>query len=75
MSSALWGGRFEEKVNELVQKLSESVSFDKRLAQHDIRGSLAHVKMLATQKIIPQVRTARSVHTCKEPPDPLHNLP
>lgn len=53
MSKALWGGRFSSGVDALVQKLSESVSFDSRMAQQDIRGSLAHVKMLAKQSIIP----------------------
>ncbi len=50
---ALWGGRFSGDTNELVAKLSESISYDQRLYAHDIRGSIAHVNMLAQQEIIP----------------------
>jgi argininosuccinate lyase len=48
----LWGGRFEAPVNELVEKLGESVSFDARLAPWDIRGSVAHARMLGECGII-----------------------
>jgi argininosuccinate lyase len=44
-----WGGRFDEAPAELLRDFTESVSFDKRLAPHDIRGSIAHARML--QKI------------------------
>ncbi len=50
---ALWGGRFSDKTNELVAKLSESVSYDCRLYAHDIQGSIAHARMLKKQSIIP----------------------
>ncbi|MES2307373.1 MAG: argininosuccinate lyase [Verrucomicrobiota bacterium] len=53
-SSSLWGGRFAESPAELLQKYSESVSFDWRLYQHDIRGSIAHAKMLQKIKILTQ---------------------
>lgn len=48
----LWGGRFEEKTDALVEALGESVSFDARLAPWDIRGSLAHARMLGDQGVI-----------------------
>ncbi|MDO4997805.1 MAG: argininosuccinate lyase [Neisseria sp.] len=41
-----WSGRFNEPVSELVKKYTGSVDFDKRLAQWDIQGSLAHAQML-----------------------------
>ncbi|WP_333840493.1 argininosuccinate lyase [Pelomicrobium sp.] len=41
-----WSGRFAEPVNELVKRYTASVPFDRRLARHDIRGSLAHARML-----------------------------
>ena len=50
----LWGGRFEEKTDALVEALGESVSFDARLAPWDIRGSIAHARMLGDQGIIPK---------------------
>ncbi|NNC99589.1 MAG: argininosuccinate lyase [Gammaproteobacteria bacterium] len=43
----LWGGRFSEPTDELVEAFSESISFDSRLYQQDIQGSIAHSKMLA----------------------------
>jgi len=42
-----WSGRFAEPVDAFVQRFTASVSFDKRLALHDIAGSLAHARMLA----------------------------
>ncbi|PCJ52720.1 MAG: argininosuccinate lyase [Candidatus Hydrogenedentota bacterium] len=50
----LWGGRFEGKTDALVEQLGESVSFDARLAPWDIRGSIAHARMLGDQSIIPK---------------------
>ena len=41
-----WSGRFSEPVAELVKRYTASVSFDKRLAEFDIQGSLAHARML-----------------------------
>ncbi len=43
----VWSGRFAEPVDAFVQRFTASVSFDKRLALHDITGSLAHARMLA----------------------------
>ncbi len=47
-----WSGRFSEPVSELVKRYTASVSFDQRMAAQDIRGSLAHTRMLARQGII-----------------------
>ena len=49
-----WGGRFTAPTDEFVEQFTESVSYDKRLAQCDITGSIAHAKMLAKTKIISQ---------------------
>ena len=49
-----WSGRFSEPVAELVKQYTASVSFDKRLAEFDIAGSIAHARMLGTQGIIAQ---------------------
>jgi argininosuccinate lyase len=43
---ALWGGRFSEGAAPLLQRFSQSVSFDWRLYKHDIQGSIAHATML-----------------------------
>ncbi|QDQ26780.1 argininosuccinate lyase [Chitinimonas arctica] len=45
-SPKTWSGRFSEPVAELVKRYTASVSFDKRLAEFDIQGSLAHAQML-----------------------------
>jgi argininosuccinate lyase len=50
----LWGGRFTKPTDQLVEEFTASISFDKKLAEEDIRGSLAHVKMLGACGIIPQ---------------------
>ncbi|MES2830821.1 MAG: argininosuccinate lyase [Pseudomonadota bacterium] len=47
-----WSARFSEPVSDLVKRYTASVFFDKRLAPHDIAGSLAHAAMLAQQGII-----------------------
>jgi argininosuccinate lyase len=51
-STNTWSGRFNEPVSELVQRYTASVGFDWRLADYDIRGSLAHARMLAATGII-----------------------
>ncbi len=48
----MWSGRFSEPVDALVKRYTASVSFDQRLAEFDIQGSLAHANMLAAQSII-----------------------
>ncbi|MFD1040114.1 argininosuccinate lyase [Virgibacillus byunsanensis] len=50
----LWGGRFTKPTNQLVDEYTASIHFDKKLAQYDIEGSLAHVKMLKKCGIISQ---------------------
>ena len=50
--SKLWGGRFEEETDALMEQLGESVSFDARLAPWDIRASIAHARMLGVCGII-----------------------
>ena len=50
--SKTWSGRFTEPVSDLVKRYTASVFFDQRMAAQDIRGSLAHARMLAAQGII-----------------------
>jgi argininosuccinate lyase len=47
-----WGGRFSEATDAFVERFTASVGFDRRLALHDIRGSLAHATMLAHAGIL-----------------------
>ena len=48
----LWGGRFTKSTNQMVYDFNASISFDKKLFQQDVRGSRAHVKMLASVGVI-----------------------
>ncbi|OYZ81039.1 MAG: argininosuccinate lyase [Polaromonas sp. 24-63-21] len=50
--SQAWSALFSEPMSDLVKRYTASVFFDKRLAQADITGSLAHAEMLAAQKIL-----------------------
>jgi argininosuccinate lyase len=51
-SKSLWGGRFKTALSEAALRFSSSIDLDKTLYQEDIRGSIAHVEMLASCKII-----------------------
>ena len=48
----LWGGRFTKETDKLVYQFNASISFDQKFYEQDIRGSIAHVTMLAKQKIL-----------------------
>ena len=48
MSAKAWGGRFAESTDARVEAFTESISFDARLADVDVRGSQAHARMLAS---------------------------
>jgi argininosuccinate lyase len=61
-----WGGRFSQPTSELVEKFTESVSFDRRLAPHDVALSIAHVKMLARQKIVDESTAEKVVSALQE---------
>jgi argininosuccinate lyase len=51
-SGKAWSGRFAEPLDRLTQRFNASVDFDKRLAEFDIQGSLAHARMLERCKLI-----------------------
>ena len=50
----LWEGRFTKNTNALLEKFNASITFDKRMYAEDIKGSIAHSKMLSKQEIISQ---------------------
>jgi argininosuccinate lyase len=52
MIMKLWGGRFEKKTDDMVNDFNSSLPFDKCLYKQDIKGSIAHAKMLGKQGII-----------------------
>ncbi len=48
----MWGGRFSEPIDDAFARMNASFSFDWRLYDADIRGSIAYAKALARAKII-----------------------
>ena len=61
----LWGGRFEKATDGLVDDFHSSISFDQRLFEQDITGSIAHATMLGEQGIIPAEDAAKIVDGLK----------
>ena len=57
----LWGGRFKQSTDALMETFSASISFDKRLYDCDIEGSIAHCKMLARCKIITSAESKKII--------------
>ena len=62
----LWGGRFTEGVNKLVNTFNSSISIDSRMYKEDIEGSLAHVEMLGKQGINPLNDIKKIVYDLKD---------
>ena len=62
----LWGGRFDKATDGLVDDFHSSISFDKRLYEQDITGSIAHATMLGEQGIIPAEDAEKIVAGLKE---------
>lgn len=52
MGKKVWGGRFSQETDALVNAFNASIGFDRRLYAYDIDGSMAHCRMLAKQGII-----------------------
>ncbi len=50
--ATLWGGRFTKEMDKFVYDFNASILFDSRFYKQDIRGSVAHVTMLAKQGIL-----------------------
>ena len=50
--SKLWAGRFSKQLDSEVNDFNSSIPFDSRMAQQDIKGSIAHVTMLMSQGIL-----------------------
>ncbi|MDP1798130.1 MAG: lyase family protein, partial [Planctomycetaceae bacterium] len=53
-----WGGAFDQATDPRVEKFTESISFDSRLAAVDIRGSQAHARMLASVGLLTDAEAA-----------------
>ncbi len=55
----LWGGRFSEGPSEVFERFSESLSFDRRLLEADVRGSATFARALARAGILSEQECAR----------------
>ncbi len=61
-----WAGRFSKETSRLVESFTASINLDKRLYAYDIEGSIAHVNMLAKQKIIKKGEAKKIIQGLKE---------
>ncbi|MCD6133220.1 MAG: argininosuccinate lyase [Deltaproteobacteria bacterium] len=62
----MWDSRFREGISDLMERFSQSISFDKKLYKYDIEGSIAHVEMLSKQGIIGKEEGERIVRGLNE---------
>ena len=58
-ANAMWGGRFAEGPDAVMQAINASIGFDRKLAAQDVAGSRAHAAMLAAQGIISEADAAK----------------
>ena len=66
MTKKMWGGRFKKPTNNKVESFTSSVNQDKKLYEHDINGSIAHVQMLSKQKIISKIESKKIIDGLKK---------
>jgi len=66
MTKKVWGGRFKQDADALVNRFNASIQFDRRLYYYDIQGSIAHCRMLAAQGIMKEDESIRIVETLGE---------
>jgi len=57
----LWSGRFEKPLDPRIRAFTSSLELDRRIAAIDVRGSIAHARMLGRQKSVPQADVDRIV--------------
>ncbi|WP_430513970.1 argininosuccinate lyase [Pannonibacter phragmitetus] len=62
MSNRMWGGRFAEGPDAIMEEINASIGFDQKLYKQDIEGSKAHVRMLAAQQIVAGEDAEKIVH-------------
>ena len=61
MADKPWDGRFTEKTDRVVEAFTSSIGFDRRLYAYDIKGSIAHCRMLAARSIISEDEASQIV--------------
>ena len=71
--NSMWGGRFSIETSTIMEQINSSIAIDHRLAEQDIKGSIAHVKMLAHQKIISEKISKKILRGLKTVGDEIKN--
>lgn len=71
-TTKLWGGRFSEQADTWVDEFGASIGFDQQMADEDIEGSLAHVKMLGKTNILNSSEVQKIVAGLEEIQKDLH---
>jgi argininosuccinate lyase len=61
-----WGGRFQQATDPAVERFSASIAFDRALARYDIRGSIAHARMLGAAGLVSAEDAERLVSGLQE---------
>ena len=62
----LWGSRFSKSPEKIVSDFNSSLSFDSKLYQYDIEGSIAHAKMLGFQGILSNDEAEQIINALNE---------
>ena len=62
----LWGSRFSKPLDKKTNDFNSSLSFDYILYKYDIKGSIAHTKMLSEQNIITNDEKEKIVNALNE---------
>ena len=65
VGSKLWSGRFTRDTDKLAEEFNASIGFDRRLFSHDIRGSIAHAKVLEKAGVLKKTEAAKIVRGLK----------
>src|SRR3569623_409287 len=63
MSNKMWGGRFTERPDAIMEEINVSIDVDQQLYAQDIAASKAHAAMLASQRIN-KVKVAKNIASC-----------
>src|SRR6266550_2282091 len=62
MSNKMWGGRFADSPDAVMEEINASIDFDRHLYRQDIAASKAHAAMLSKQGIITAHDAAEITH-------------
>ena len=69
----LWGGRFSKNTDSEVNDFNSSIRFDQRMYRQDIKGSIAHARMLGNCNIISKEDSELIIKTLGEILDDIEN--